>query len=374
MSINILIVTSNYPPLTAAGGSIYFETLVKGLQRINGLKKIVILTEFAKGIPLVNTEGTSRVFRILFPKGKKQRSQRWGFGMRLFTFIINNILLLLYIPVLTLVYRVDIIHIHCSLFKIQKNLHFPNLLVYSLLMGAKKAFGTKVIVDVRGPGCTYNFYNRFDKIICASQNTYDSAIQQGLDKGKCLLVSIPFERPIVHIGLSDKERLKQLQPYVCFVGRIERSKGVYELIDAFQMLSTKLPGYNLVLIGTNEDKHLLRKIKKCKKIYYLGPKSHAETIKIISQAELLVLPSKSEGLPRVCLEAMSLGTKVLLPPGIPEFSQHCKNFQLNHVEPSEIRLKMYNLLCSSDKAFYPFEKHDPIKIAKSVISIYHEII
>jgi len=374
MSINILIVTSNYPPGTAAGASIYFDTLVRSLQKVNGPEKIIILTEFAKGMPLVNTEGTSRIFRVLFPKGKKQRSERWGFGMRLFTFIINNILLLLYIPVLTLVYRVDIIHIHCSFFKIQKNLHFPNLLVYSLLMGVKKAFGPKVIVDVRGPGHTYNFYNRFDKIICASQNTYDSAIQQGLDKGKCLLVPIPFERPIVHIGLSDRERLKQLQPYICFVGRIERSKGVYELIDAFEMLCCNLPGHNLVLIGTMEDEYFLEKIKKNRRIYYLGAKPHNEVIKIISEAELLVLPSKSEGLPRSCLEAMSLGTKVLLPPGIPEFSQHCKNFQLDRIEASEIASKMHKLLSNSDKATYPFEKHDPIKIAESVISIYREII
>jgi len=375
-ALSVLLLTQNYPPSTAAGASIHYDILVRSLKKIEGFKRIVVLTEFVKGRPLFSSRNILRINRVLLPKAKKGRSERWGLGMRASVFILNNILLMVFVPILSLLNQIDIIHIHCSFFKIAKSRRLYNRLVHFLLLGLRKFLDVKVVVDVDNLGNIFKRYNKFDKIICGSKNVYNAAIDNGLTREECAYTPFPFEKPVVpNICGAGRQWLKQFQPYVCFVGLITEMKGVYELIDAFQMLSRDLAGYNLVFVGGNlEGTRFLDKLKETKNIHYLGIKPYAETMEIISEAELLVLPSKSEALGRVCLEAISLGTKVLLPPGIPEYYEHCRKFQLNLVEPSEIRLKMYNLLRNSDKACYPFEKHEPLKIAQSVVSVYHEML
>ena len=50
----------------------------------------------------------------------------------------------------------------------------------------------------------------------------------------------------------------------------------------------------------------------------------------------MVLPSRSEGLPTVVLEAVALGSKVICPPGIPEFDEHMPHFVLSEVSADAI--------------------------------------
>ena len=47
-------------------------------------------------------------------------------------------------------------------------------------------------------------------------------------------------------------------------------------------------------------------------IILYGEKPHDETLKLINNSEVLILPSYTEGFPNVILEAMSLGKAVIL--------------------------------------------------------------
>ena len=103
---------------------------------------------------------------------------------------------------------------------------------------------------------------------------------------------------------------------VC-VASLQPRKGQDILIDVCPKILSIVPNLKLYLIGktsfdANWSKSLLKKITSSDwrdHVEYLGPKDNA--LEFIYGADVLVLPSRAEAMPRVILEAMALGTPVI---------------------------------------------------------------
>jgi len=93
-----------------------------------------------------------------------------------------------------------------------------------------------------------------------------------------------------------KEKETRFEDFVLFVGRADRIKGVKYLIEAFDKIKDEFPEFRLTLVGEGLPE---------------GKLSLAETKKIMKNCYCLVLPSLSEGLPRVIMEAMALSKPVV---------------------------------------------------------------
>lgn len=108
------------------------------------------------------------------------------------------------------------------------------------------------------------------------------------------------------------------QGYILMVSRLVRHKGVHHLIRAYQDLRTELP---LVIVGdaTFTDDYV-QEIKGLAendpKIIFTGLQTGKALQELFSNAYCFVLPSESEGLPIVLLEAGSYG-KALIASDIP---------------------------------------------------------
>ena len=97
-----------------------------------------------------------------------------------------------------------------------------------------------------------------------------------------------------------------------YLGRINKDKGVIDLIEAFKKIQNFYKVF-LVLVGPIEDQYISSFIKKNKKVIYAG-----ETLKPeewYSMADILCLPSYREGFGSVVIEAAScklpaLGSKI----------------------------------------------------------------
>jgi glycosyltransferase involved in cell wall biosynthesis len=132
------------------------------------------------------------------------------------------------------------------------------------------------------------------------------------------------------------------RPYdIVFVGRFSYEKGFFVLLDALSMMQSIGIEPRMIAVGTcesDETQSLIFKFLESKNLAHtIDWKYDApDAIQYIAQAKILVLPSLREGLPRVILEAMSVGTTVVATNvgGIPEVINSSEVGML--VQPSNV--------------------------------------
>ncbi len=101
------------------------------------------------------------------------------------------------------------------------------------------------------------------------------------------------------------------------VGALKIEKGFCYLIDAFSLLVLEgyLDDYELVFVGDGLLKDTLGKqvttLNMLHKIKFVGQKNRESLIKLYNESEIFVLSSISEGFPKVLLEALSCGCKII---------------------------------------------------------------
>ncbi|MGY2002835.1 glycosyltransferase family 4 protein [Blastococcus sp. SYSU DS1024] len=105
---------------------------------------------------------------------------------------------------------------------------------------------------------------------------------------------------------------------VVLLGRIDESKGVPELLRAFERLDA-LPDVELVLAGPPAEPRVVALVEEAVRarpgrITYAGSLPRAQAQTLLREAYLLALPSHAEGLPMVVIEAMSQGIPAVTTP------------------------------------------------------------
>ncbi len=100
------------------------------------------------------------------------------------------------------------------------------------------------------------------------------------------------------------------KPYLLYLGRISRGKGVDKLIDWLGSQELMAMGFDLVLAGQIEPE--LRELVRRKHVRCLGQVAPQEKARLIANASAVINPSRHESLSLITLEAMALGTPVLV--------------------------------------------------------------
>jgi glycosyltransferase involved in cell wall biosynthesis len=125
---------------------------------------------------------------------------------------------------------------------------------------------------------------------------------------------------------------------VLLVGAPWRLKGADLLIKAFLRLSADYPEARLQLVGHYPDMDALQALAGgSEKVTILKAVPNAKALEMISNAAVLVLPSRCEGMGRVLLEAMNAGIPVVGSDvgGIPHIIRHGENGFLFPSEDAE---------------------------------------
>lgn len=105
--------------------------------------------------------------------------------------------------------------------------------------------------------------------------------------------------------------------YFLFVGNIKRHKGLHTLIKAYKIAKEKGLTTKLLIVGNNEkfrtsDDELTLLINNIQGIEFTGWVTDEKLLQLISEAKALVQPSLYEGFGLPPLEALYLGTDVIL--------------------------------------------------------------
>jgi len=132
---------------------------------------------------------------------------------------------------------------------------------------------------------------------------------------------------------------------IILIGHPWYRKGADVLINALNKVQERAPALELKIIGWLPDKkNLIRIIKGNKNIHLLGPLPSDKTFRLISECFALALPSRSEAMGRVLLEAMALKKPILASEvnGIPTYVTHNLNGLLS--KPGDIDALANNII------------------------------
>ncbi len=103
------------------------------------------------------------------------------------------------------------------------------------------------------------------------------------------------------------------RPYVAAVGRLVPQKGFDVLLEAFARLDT--PEVDLLIAGDGPERRRLETLRERlglgARVHLLGAVDRTTVASLYQGARLVACPSRWEGLPLVCLEAMASGRAVV---------------------------------------------------------------
>tara|TARA_B110000211_G_scaffold201968_1_gene233833 strand:+ start:179 stop:1216 length:1038 start_codon:yes stop_codon:yes gene_type:complete len=105
----------------------------------------------------------------------------------------------------------------------------------------------------------------------------------------------------VNVHQFNSKITQKLRSIVCVGGLIKRKR-----IDEFLQLAEFYPQINFNIIGNGPEKDNLEKNASSNVVFH-GFLSHAKMNVIFQQSDLMFLPAKSEGFPKVILESASAG-------------------------------------------------------------------
>ena len=175
-------------------------------------------------------------------------------------------------------------------------------------------------------------------------------------------VNLKRFRPIESIGSRDTLRqelgLGPYQSVIVAIGPVTPRKGSDLLVDAFIALAREFPRAAMVLVGPRHD--LVRQNLKdfrdrmqraiahagiADRILFTGPVHRVEDY--LRAADILVFPSRREGMPNVVPEAMACGLPVVMTPflGLPkEFGEPGKQYLLSNGNSQALAGRIKTLL------------------------------
>ncbi len=150
----------------------------------------------------------------------------------------------------------------------------------------------------------YRLYEKFDRVVCVSENVRDSftrlsgiradVLENVIDEEEILEKSREF--------IPQKSELFTL----CAVGRLSREKGFDRLVEAAERLRREGFAFQLQILGDGPERTELERAGAAE---FLGVQENPYPY--MASADAIVIPSRTEGRSTVGVEALILGRPIL---------------------------------------------------------------
>lgn len=209
--------------------------------------------------------------------------------------------------------KYDIIHIHMA----SRRSTFRKLKYLTI---AQK-YSKKVVLHIHGGG----FSKFYDEECSAKQKDY---IKANLNKAdKVIVLSEEWNEyfskiikneklEIIYNGVKMPERYNKdlSNRNIVFLGRINKQKGIYDLINSIKKVKEKYADVCLYIGGSGEEekiKKIVNELNLDENVKMLGWINSEQRDEILRKCAIFALPSYFEGMPMTILEAMSYGCVIL---------------------------------------------------------------
>lgn len=126
----------------------------------------------------------------------------------------------------------------------------------------------------------------------------------------------PENKKVYVLGTGYDSSLFYPKKRIVFAGKLSEKKGVFALLRALKNLPYKSKSIEIMMCGGYSNEADLEVIKRLEddqpyRVIRTGHVDHRTLAEILQRADLFILPSFSEGLPLVLLEAYACGTHVI---------------------------------------------------------------
>lgn len=161
---------------------------------------------------------------------------------------------------------------------------------------------------------SFIFVKRFADLIIVDNNLLKSElIQMGFDR-----VKIQVNYPGININVLNIIKPNSNTTYEgVFMAQLRESKGIFDLIKIWGIITKTIPNANLAIIGKGEQKNIekinqmIQTYQLQKNIFLLGFLKDQEAFSLIKSSKLFIFPSHEEGFGIAPLEAQALGVPIV---------------------------------------------------------------
>jgi len=163
----------------------------------------------------------------------------------------------------------------------------------------------------------HSLYEQADQLIALTEHEANWLVDRGINREK---ISVVPYGPILESRDPSMEHgaIGELlcTRYILFLGRLVPGKGANLLINAFKALSESDPSTHLVMVGPTTDHRSpiideLIELSDNAKIHFIQDVSQPIKTALLEEATVLCVPSNSESLGGVYIEAMASKTPVI---------------------------------------------------------------
>lgn len=309
--MRILVVSHEFPPIGGGGANAcYFLTSNFAKQG----HRVTVVTAAYQNLPSEENINGVRVLRV---KSKREKKETSSF-VEMLSYLVSA-----FSKVTTLAHEEH--YDHCLVFfgipseplgwYLKKRYHIP----YTIRLGggdipgAQKRFA--IIYKCLSP-MIREIWRNAENLIANSEGLREKAYGYE-NRYPITIISNGVDGSFFHPDESKVRGKKQCQ--LLFVSRLIEGKGLQYVIpymDKINRESGKLVQLTIVGDGPYREnlQHLVKQYEVEDYVKFVGMKNKEELLPYYQQADIFILPSLSEGMPNVVLEAMATGLPIVMTP------------------------------------------------------------
>jgi glycosyltransferase involved in cell wall biosynthesis len=159
--------------------------------------------------------------------------------------------------------------------------------------------------------------SRADRVVAVSEKLKEGIVAMGVPGRKVTMIPNGFDPAKFSIDGNSDARTNRKGPerVILFLGQLIPRKDPLILLQALKRLSARVPNVRLVMVGDGPLRREVREqvlqlgLTEC--VDLVGEVPHSRVPDYLRTADLMCLPSHSEGWPTVIFEALSMGVPVI---------------------------------------------------------------
>lgn len=149
-------------------------------------------------------------------------------------------------------------------------------------------------------------------ITIAIDKTTEKVLRDRYSAAKVKYIPNPFDEKDIEDVFQRKQR-ENTNSKIVFLGWVIKTKGIEELLEAWEKIKVKHKLCSLWIIGPASKSYVdeLKNRYSCERVYFIGELDHKAALEQVANSEIFILPSYTEGFPNSILEAMALKIPVI---------------------------------------------------------------